>query len=49
MTMTVRPEAAENRYLDRLEHTVVMRQLASFIARFQDELPRQRPPRQFPH
>ncbi|MFJ8627141.1 DUF1152 domain-containing protein [Kitasatospora sp. NPDC093550] len=47
--VTVEALAAENRYLDRLEDTVVMRQLASVIARFQDELPRQRPPRQFPH
>ncbi|WP_030247417.1 DUF1152 domain-containing protein [Streptomyces sp. NRRL S-350] len=47
--VTVEALAAENRYLDRLEHTVLIRQIATAIARFQDELPRQRPPRQFPH
>ncbi|SOB84472.1 DUF1152 domain-containing protein [Streptomyces sp. 1331.2] len=47
--VTVEALAAENRYLDRLENTVVMRQIATTIAEFQDELPRQRPPRQFPH
>ncbi|MER7580992.1 DUF1152 domain-containing protein [Kitasatospora sp. NPDC097691] len=47
--VTVEALAAENRYLDRLERTVVMRQIATIIAEFQDELPRQRPPRQFPH
>ncbi|MEV7771765.1 DUF1152 domain-containing protein [Kitasatospora sp. NPDC086791] len=47
--VTVEALAAEHRYLDRLERTVVTRQIATTIAEFQDELPRQRPPRQFPH
>ncbi|TXJ81822.1 DUF1152 domain-containing protein [Streptomyces lavendulae] len=36
-------------YLDRLEDTVLMRQIGSAIAGFREELPRQRPPRVFPH
>ncbi|MEU5538689.1 DUF1152 domain-containing protein [Streptomyces sp. NPDC020362] len=36
-------------YLDRLEGTVLMRQISSAIAGFREELPRQRPPRAFPH
>ncbi|MFC8721962.1 DUF1152 domain-containing protein [Kitasatospora sp. NPDC057198] len=46
---TVEALAARNLYLDRLEHTVLLGQVASAIARFQDALPRQRPPRAFPH
>ncbi len=34
--VTVEALAAENRYLDRLERTVVMRQIATAIAEFQD-------------
>ncbi|WP_280725317.1 DUF1152 domain-containing protein [Kitasatospora sp. MAA4] len=48
-TVTVSGLAARNRYLDRLERTVLMRQISSVIAEFRDELPRQRPPRAFPH
>ncbi|MEU9989155.1 hypothetical protein AB0E10_20640 [Streptomyces sp. NPDC048045] len=36
-------------HLDRLEGTVLMRQISSAIAAFREELPRQRPPRVFPH
>ncbi|MFI5683217.1 DUF1152 domain-containing protein [Streptomyces sp. NPDC051636] len=41
--------ARRNLYLDRLEGTALMRQISSVIERFRDELPRQRPPRAFPH
>ncbi|MGV9564330.1 DUF1152 domain-containing protein [Streptomyces sp. NPDC003480] len=41
--------ARANLYLDRLERTVLMRQISSAISSFRDELPRQRPPRAFPH
>ncbi|MEV6973299.1 DUF1152 domain-containing protein [Kitasatospora sp. NPDC093806] len=47
--VTVEALAAEHRYLDRLERTVLMRQISGVIADFQDSLPTQRPPRQFPH
>ncbi|MER5353065.1 DUF1152 domain-containing protein [Kitasatospora sp. NPDC002551] len=47
--VTVEALAGEHRYLDRLEETVLMRQIASTIGEFQDSLPAQRPPRQFPH
>ncbi|MFE5580741.1 DUF1152 domain-containing protein [Kitasatospora sp. NPDC056531] len=47
--VTVEALAAEHRYLDRLEHTVQTRQISTVIDEFRDELPRQRPPRQFPH
>ncbi|MFH8380802.1 DUF1152 domain-containing protein [Kitasatospora sp. NPDC018058] len=47
--VTVEALAAEHRYLDRLEHTVLTRQISTVIEEFRDELPRQRPPRQFPH
>ncbi|MFB7910116.1 DUF1152 domain-containing protein [Kitasatospora sp. NPDC056076] len=47
--VTVEVLAAENRYLDRLEHTVLTRQISTLIEEFRDELPSQRPPRQFPH
>ncbi|MGW2373299.1 MULTISPECIES: DUF1152 domain-containing protein [Kitasatospora] len=47
--VTVEALAAENRYLDRLEQTVLTRQISTVIEEFRDELPRQRPPRQFPH
>ncbi|MFI1767557.1 hypothetical protein ACH41H_36680 [Streptomyces sp. NPDC020800] len=36
-------------YLDRLEGTVLMRQISSTISDFREELPRQRPRRVFPH
>ncbi|MER7176300.1 DUF1152 domain-containing protein [Streptomyces mesophilus] len=36
-------------YLDRIEHTHLIRQVSSEIARFRDELPRTRPPRGIPH
>ncbi|MGN5377393.1 hypothetical protein BIV25_20480 [Streptomyces sp. MUSC 14] len=41
--------ARANLYLDRLEHTVLMRQISTAISDFREELPRQRPPRAFPH
>ncbi|MFF0130074.1 DUF1152 domain-containing protein [Streptomyces mirabilis] len=41
--------ARANLYLDRLEGTVLMRQISSAISSFREELPRQRPPRAFPH
>ncbi|MDT0469843.1 DUF1152 domain-containing protein [Streptomyces gibsoniae] len=41
--------ARANLYLDRLEGTVLMRQISSAISGFREELPRQRPPRAFPH
>lgn len=41
--------ARRNLYLDRLESTALMRQISSVIAEFRDELPRQRPPRAYPH
>ncbi|MFF4569377.1 DUF1152 domain-containing protein [Streptomyces sp. NPDC001410] len=41
--------ARANLYLDRLEGTVLMRQISSVIAGFREELPRQRAPRSFPH
>ncbi|BAJ28136.1 MULTISPECIES: DUF1152 domain-containing protein [Kitasatospora] len=46
---TVEALATHHLYLDRLEHTVLLGQVASAIGRFQDSLPRQRPPRAFPH
>lgn len=36
-------------YLDRLENTALTRQVSSAIEEFRDALPRQRPPRAFPH
>jgi hypothetical protein len=41
--------ARRNLYLDRLEGTALMRQISSVIAEFREELPRQRPPRAYPH
>jgi hypothetical protein len=41
--------ACRNLYLDRLENTVLMRQIATVIQEFRDELAGQRPPRVFPH
>ncbi|GGW71276.1 hypothetical protein GCM10010503_55860 [Streptomyces lucensis JCM 4490] len=41
--------ARANLYLDRLEDTVLMRQISSVVSGFREELPRQRPPRAFPH
>ncbi|MFF5494049.1 DUF1152 domain-containing protein [Streptomyces aquilus] len=41
--------ARHNLYLDRLENTALMRQVHSVIAEFREELPRQRPPRAYPH
>ncbi|MFG2123079.1 DUF1152 domain-containing protein [Streptomyces sp. NPDC048710] len=41
--------ARANLYLDRLEGTMLMRQISSVIAEFREELPRQRAPRAFPH
>jgi hypothetical protein len=36
-------------YLDRIEHTHLIRQVSSEIAAFRDEVVRQRPPRRIPH
>ncbi|MFB7943372.1 DUF1152 domain-containing protein [Kitasatospora phosalacinea] len=47
--VTVEALAARHLYLDRLENTVLIGQVASAISRFQDSLPRLRPPRAFPH
>ncbi|SEG83361.1 hypothetical protein SAMN05216223_11457 [Actinacidiphila yanglinensis] len=41
--------ARRNLYLDRLEHTHLTRQISSAIEDFRAALPRQRPPRTFPH
>jgi hypothetical protein len=41
--------ARANLYLDLLTDTVLMRQISSVITGFREELPRQRPPRAFPH
>ncbi|MCW7941351.1 hypothetical protein AAW14_04640 [Streptomyces hygroscopicus] len=41
--------ARRNLYLDQLERTSLMRQISTIIEKFRDELPRQRPPRAFPH
>lgn len=41
--------ARRSRYLDRIEDTQLVRQISSRIAEFRDDLPRQRPPRTFPH
>ncbi|MER6693658.1 DUF1152 domain-containing protein, partial [Streptomyces minutiscleroticus] len=41
--------ARRNLYLGLLEGTELIRQVASVIAEFRDTLPRQRPPRVFPH
>ena len=41
--------ARRNLYLDRLEKTELTRQISSVVEEFRDELPRQRPPRAFPH
>jgi hypothetical protein len=41
--------AHRNLYLDRLENTELMRQISAAIEGFRAELPRQRPPRAYPH
>jgi hypothetical protein len=41
--------AKHSRYLDRIEQTVLMRQVSSIIEKYRYELTSQRPPRQFPH
>ncbi|MFD0276018.1 DUF1152 domain-containing protein [Kitasatospora sp. NPDC127111] len=47
--VTVEALAAEHRYLELIEHTVLTRQISTVIEEFRDGLPAQRPPRQFPH
>ncbi|MFD7641137.1 DUF1152 domain-containing protein [Kitasatospora sp. NPDC059795] len=47
--VTVEALAARHLYLDRLENTVLLRQVATAVAGYQDSLPRQRPPRAYPH
>jgi hypothetical protein len=41
--------ARRNLYLERLEHTVLIRQVSSVIEDFRESLDHRRPPRQFPH
>ncbi|MFG2333483.1 DUF1152 domain-containing protein [Streptomyces sp. NPDC048604] len=41
--------AARCLYLDRIEQTHLMRQVASAVAEFRDEVVRQRPPLRYPH
>lgn len=41
--------ARRNLYLDRLEKTELTRQISTVVEEFRDELPRQRPPRAYPH
>ncbi|MEU8526086.1 MULTISPECIES: DUF1152 domain-containing protein [Streptomyces] len=41
--------AARCLYLDRIEHTHLIRQVSSAIEEFRDEVVRQRPPRGYPH
>jgi hypothetical protein len=41
--------ARRNLYLDRIEHTVLMRQVSAAIEVFREELPNRRVARQFPH
>lgn len=41
--------ARRHLYIDRLEKTALLRQIGSAIEEFRDTLPRQRPPRAFPH
>ena len=41
--------ARRNLYLDRLEDTALRRQISTRIEEFRDGLPRQRPPRAYPH
>ncbi|GAA1182067.1 hypothetical protein F4556_005382 [Kitasatospora gansuensis] len=48
-SVTVEALAARNRYLDRIERTVLMRQISTAIEEFRDTLPQQRPSRMFPH
>lgn len=48
-SVTVEALAGRNRYLDRIEHTHLMRQISTAIEEFRDTLPQQRPPRMYPH
>ncbi len=41
--------ARANQYLARIEDTVLMRQVSARIEVFREELPKRRPPRQYPH
>jgi hypothetical protein len=41
--------AARNLYLDRIEHTVLIRQISSIIEQFRESLPTTRKPRTIPH
>ncbi|MFJ1758281.1 DUF1152 domain-containing protein [Kitasatospora sp. NPDC088134] len=47
--VTVEALAARHLYLDRLAGTGTVREIASVIADFREDLPRQRPARPFPH
>ncbi|PYC84701.1 hypothetical protein C7C46_07245 [Streptomyces tateyamensis] len=48
-TVTVEALAAHNLYLDRIERTVLTRQISTVIEEFRDGLASRRPPRMFPH
>jgi hypothetical protein len=41
--------AGINQYLERIEDTVLMRQVSGLIEAFRYDLPKRRPPRQYPH
>lgn len=41
--------ARRNLYLDRIENTVLIRQISSSIEAFRDDLPATRKPRAIPH
>lgn len=41
--------ARANQYLARIEDTILMRQVSAYIEVFREELPKRRPPRQYPH
>lgn len=41
--------AGMNQYLERIEDTVLMRQVSALIETFRYDLPARRPPRQYPH
>ena len=47
--VTVEALAARHLYLDRIERTVLLRQISSAVDELRDGLPAQRPPRVFPH
>ncbi|MER8182679.1 DUF1152 domain-containing protein [Kitasatospora sp. NPDC094015] len=48
-SVTVEALAARHRYLDRIEHTVLLRQISTAVEEFRDGLAGLRAPRMFPH